>query len=73
MRARRLLFPEVHHTAWEEFEVPERPEPHGVIARSICSRRPGSRQRRGKLRQPGLSRVRNFRTLTAQAQAIRMQ
>ncbi len=37
MRARRLLFPEVHRTAWEEFEVPERPEPHGVIARSICS------------------------------------
>ena len=37
MRATRLLFPDINRTAWEEFEVPETPAAHGVIARSICS------------------------------------
>ncbi len=37
MRARRLLFPTINHTAWEEFDVPEPPEPHSVVARAICS------------------------------------
>jgi threonine dehydrogenase-like Zn-dependent dehydrogenase len=37
VRATRLLFPEINRTAWEEFEVPEAPTAHGVVARSICS------------------------------------
>ena len=37
MRATRLLFPEINRTAWEEFEVPETPAAHSVVARSICS------------------------------------
>jgi len=37
VRATRLLFPEINRTAWEEFEVPETPTAHGVVARSICS------------------------------------
>jgi threonine dehydrogenase-like Zn-dependent dehydrogenase len=37
VRATRLLFPEINRTAWEEFEVPETPAAHGVVARSICS------------------------------------
>ena len=37
MRARRLYFPAVNRTAWEEFEIPSPPEPHGVVARAICS------------------------------------
>ncbi len=37
MRARRLLFPAINRTAWEEFDVPEPPEPHSVVARAICS------------------------------------
>lgn len=37
MRATRLLFPEINRTAWEEFEVPETPATHTVVARSICS------------------------------------
>ena len=37
MRARRLLFPAINQTVWEEFEVPDPPEAHGVIARSISS------------------------------------
>lgn len=37
MRARRLLFPVIHRTAWEDFDVPEPPEPHSVVARAICS------------------------------------
>ncbi len=37
MRAKRLLFPEINRTAWEEFEAPETPAAHGVVARSICS------------------------------------
>ena len=37
MRARRLLFPAVNRTAWEEFEIPEPPEAHSVVARAICS------------------------------------
>lgn len=37
MRARRLFFPAINQTAWEEFEVPDPPEAHGVIARSISS------------------------------------
>jgi threonine dehydrogenase-like Zn-dependent dehydrogenase len=37
VRATRLLFPEINRTVWEEFEVPETPTAHGVVARSICS------------------------------------
>ena len=37
MRARRLLFPAINRTAWEEFDVPMPPEPHSVVARAICS------------------------------------
>ncbi len=37
MRAKRLLFPAINRTAWEEFSVPEPPEPHSVVARAICS------------------------------------
>ncbi|MCX5734731.1 MAG: zinc-binding alcohol dehydrogenase [candidate division NC10 bacterium] len=37
MRATRLLFPEINRTAWEEFEIPETPAAHSVVARSICS------------------------------------
>ena len=37
MRARRLLFPEINRTTWEEFEAPETPEAHDVVAHSICS------------------------------------
>ncbi len=37
MRARRLLFPAVNRTTWEEFEIPEPPEAHSVVARAICS------------------------------------
>jgi 2-desacetyl-2-hydroxyethyl bacteriochlorophyllide A dehydrogenase len=37
VRARRLLFPAINRTAWEEFDVPEPPEAHTVVARAICS------------------------------------
>jgi threonine dehydrogenase-like Zn-dependent dehydrogenase len=37
VRAKRLLFPAINRTAWEEFSVPEPPEPHSVVARAICS------------------------------------
>jgi threonine dehydrogenase-like Zn-dependent dehydrogenase len=37
VRARRLLFPAINTTAWEEFEIPEPPEAHAVVARSLCS------------------------------------
>lgn len=37
MRATRLLFPEIHRSAWEEFDVPEPPADHAVVARSLCS------------------------------------
>jgi len=37
VQAKRLLFPEINRTAWEEFDAPEVPAPHGVVARSICS------------------------------------
>jgi threonine dehydrogenase-like Zn-dependent dehydrogenase len=37
VRARRLLFPAIQRTAWEDFDVPEPPEPHTVVARAICS------------------------------------
>jgi hypothetical protein len=37
VRAERLLFPEIHDTAWEEYEVPETPAAHDVIARRIGS------------------------------------
>jgi threonine dehydrogenase-like Zn-dependent dehydrogenase len=32
-----LIFPEILRTVWEEFEVPEPPATHGVVARAICS------------------------------------
>jgi 2-desacetyl-2-hydroxyethyl bacteriochlorophyllide A dehydrogenase len=32
-----LLFPEINRTAWEEFDAPEVPAPHSVVASSICS------------------------------------
>jgi threonine dehydrogenase-like Zn-dependent dehydrogenase len=37
VRAKRLLFPEINRAAWEEFDAPEVPAPHSVVARSICS------------------------------------
>ncbi len=37
MQALRLLFPEVNQAAWEHFEIPEPPEAHAVVARSLCS------------------------------------
>jgi 2-desacetyl-2-hydroxyethyl bacteriochlorophyllide A dehydrogenase len=35
--AKRLLFPEVGQVQWETFEVPVKPDPHTVIAESLCS------------------------------------
>jgi 2-desacetyl-2-hydroxyethyl bacteriochlorophyllide A dehydrogenase len=37
VRARRLLFPAVGQVTWEEFESPVEPDPHSVVAESICS------------------------------------
>lgn len=37
MTARRLLFPQVGEVTWEAFDLPNRPEPHTVIAEAICS------------------------------------
>jgi len=37
VRATRLIFPEINRTAWEEFDVPEAPAAHEVIARSVTS------------------------------------
>ena len=37
MAARRLLFPQVGEVTWEAFDLPNRPEPHTVIAEAICS------------------------------------
>jgi threonine dehydrogenase-like Zn-dependent dehydrogenase len=37
VHATRLCFPEILQTAWEEFEVPEPPAPHSVVARAVCS------------------------------------
>ncbi len=37
MQAKRLVFPRVQEVAWETFEVPEPPEAHDVVARSISS------------------------------------
>jgi 2-desacetyl-2-hydroxyethyl bacteriochlorophyllide A dehydrogenase len=37
VQAQRLFFPRVNQVVWESFEVPEPPEAHAVVARSLCS------------------------------------
>lgn len=37
MRGRRLVFPEVRQVAWEDFDPPATPDPHTVVAESLCS------------------------------------
>jgi NADPH:quinone reductase-like Zn-dependent oxidoreductase len=37
MQVLRLLFPGVNQAAWARFEIPEPPEAHAVVARSLCS------------------------------------
>ncbi len=37
MHARRLYFPDINRTGWEDFDVPEVPAAHEVVARSITS------------------------------------
>ena len=37
MTAERLLFPEIGQVCWETFELPAEPEPHSVVAETLCS------------------------------------
>jgi threonine dehydrogenase-like Zn-dependent dehydrogenase len=37
VQAQRLFFPRIDEVSWEAFEVPEPPEAHNVVARSLCS------------------------------------
>lgn len=37
IRASRLLFPAIRQVVWEPFEVPDTPEPHAVVAQTVCS------------------------------------